>query len=54
MLDGQSPDLGLGMLQELVKMRRLSALCGEGEILQVSKLGEEQLSGPVGRSDSKL
>ena len=54
MLDGQRPYLSFGVLQEPVKMRCLSTLCGEGEILQVSKLGEDELPGPVGRSDLEL
>lgn len=54
MLDGQRPDFGFCILKELVKTRRLAALCGEGEVLQVSKLGENELSSPIGRSGSKL
>ena len=51
--DGQRPDLGLDVLEELVKMQCLSTFCGEGEVLQVSKLGEDKLSSSIGRSDSK-
>ena len=54
MLDGQRPDLGLGVLEEFVKTRCLSTLCGEGEILQVGKLGKDELSGPISAPDSKL
>ena len=53
MLDGQRPDLSLEVLEEFVEVRCLSTLCGESEILQMSKLGEGEFSSPIGRSDSK-
>jgi hypothetical protein len=54
MVDSQRPDLSLDALEELVKVQCLSTLCGEGEILQVSKLWEDELPSPISGSDSKL
>jgi len=54
MFDGQRPDLGLDALEEFIELCCLSALRGEGEILQVSKPGEDELSSSIGRSDIKL
>ena len=54
MLDGQCPNLGLDALEEFVELWCLSSLRGEGEILQVSKPGEDELSSSISRSDIKL
>ena len=54
MLDGQCPDVSLDALEESVEVRCFSPLCGEGEILQVSKPGENELSSSIGRSEIKL
>jgi len=54
MLDGQRPDLSLDVLEEPVEVRCLSALCGESEVLQASKLGEDEFSSTIGRSNSRL
>jgi len=53
MLDGQRPDLGLDALEEFVEVRCLSSLGGEGEILQMSKPGENELSSSISRSEVK-
>ena len=54
MLDCQRPDLSLDALEETVEARCLSPLRGEGEILQVSESGENELSSSIGRSEIKL
>ena len=54
MLDGQRPEFSLGVLEELVQMQRLSTLCGKGEIFEVSKLGEDELSSSISGSNSEL
>jgi len=51
MFYGQRPNIRLDVLEEFVKMRCISTLCGEGEVLQVGKLGQDELSSPIGGPD---
>ena len=54
MLDGQRPDVSLDALKESVEVRCFSPLRGEGEILQMSKPGENELPSSISGSEIKL